>query len=162
MLGEFIVTHRDAIIANARVRVEARRSPKATEAELTSGIPIFLDQLAEALHRAGRRDVGAQDEFGRSAIRHAQAVVGMGLPVAQVVHDYGDICQAITQVALGHGLRVPTEDFKSLNLCLDDAIAAAVTEFGELRARNYGSGNGASWLSRPRDAQPFEHGNAVL
>lgn len=55
MLDRFIAVNRAALIAMAQARVGTRRIPKPTDAELTSGIPVFLDQLCEALRRALRR-----------------------------------------------------------------------------------------------------------
>ncbi len=48
MLDEFIAANRDAIILRTRARVTTRTTPKASDAELTNGIPVFLDQLIEA------------------------------------------------------------------------------------------------------------------
>src|SRR6185369_13847600 len=59
----------------------------------------------------------------------------MGLSIAQVVHDYGDICQAITEAATAHDKPISTLEFRNLNHCLDDAIAEAVTEFARERDR---------------------------
>ena len=53
-----------------------------------------------------------------------------GFTVDQVVHDYGDLCQAVTELALEKNAPVSTDEFHTLNRCLDDAIADAVTEFG--------------------------------
>jgi signal transduction histidine kinase len=52
-----------------------------------------------------------------------------GFTLEQVVRDYGDVCQAITNLA--YELREPIEvdEFRTLNRCLDNAIAGAVTEF---------------------------------
>jgi signal transduction histidine kinase len=61
--------------------------------------------------------------------------------VSQVVHDYGDICQSITELALEQNSPIGTDDFRTLNRCLDDAIAGAVTEFG--RGRNQSTLDGA-------------------
>ena len=51
-----------------------------------------------------------------------------GFTVSQVVHDYGDVCQSITDLALQLNAPINVEDFRTLNRCLDDAIASAVTE----------------------------------
>jgi signal transduction histidine kinase len=53
--------------------------------------------------------------------------------VAQVVHDYGDICQAITQAAVEKKADITAQGFETLNLCLDNAIAGAVTAFNVRR-----------------------------
>ena len=57
----------------------------------------------------------------------------MGFSVSQVVHDYGGLCQAITELAVERKAAIGAEEFQILNGCLDDAIAEAVTEFGRLR-----------------------------
>jgi signal transduction histidine kinase len=49
------------------------------------------------------------------------------------VHDYGDVCQAITELAVEVNAPISTDDFRTLNRCLDDAIAGAVTEYGRER-----------------------------
>jgi signal transduction histidine kinase len=57
----------------------------------------------------------------------------MGFSIAQVVHDYGDVCQAVTELALEQDVPIGTDDFRNLNKHLDDAIAGAVTEYHRLR-----------------------------
>ena len=47
-----------------------------------------------------------------------------------MVHDYGDVCQSITDLAVEVKTPISVEDFRTLNRCLDDAIASAVTEYG--------------------------------
>jgi ABC-type molybdenum transport system ATPase subunit/photorepair protein PhrA len=49
------------------------------------------------------------------------------------VRGYGDVCQAITETRGGIERAISSDDFRTLNRCLDDAIAAAVTEFGSER-----------------------------
>jgi hypothetical protein len=52
-----------------------------------------------------------------------------GFIIDQVVHGYGDICQSTTDLSVELGAPISTDDFRTLNRCLDNAIAAAVTEF---------------------------------
>jgi signal transduction histidine kinase len=54
--------------------------------------------------------------------------------VSQVVHDYGDICQTITALAIEQRAPIAVEEFHTLNRCLDTAIAEAVTEHARLTA----------------------------
>ena len=72
---------------------------------------------------------------------HGHDLLRQGFTVSQVVHDYGDICQTITELALEQDAPISTDDFRTLNRCLDDAIAGAVTEFG--RGRNQSTVDGA-------------------
>ena len=50
--------------------------------------------------------------------------------MTQVVHDYGDVCQSITSLAIETGAPITPDEFRTLNRCLDDAIARAVSEYG--------------------------------
>ena len=63
-------------------------------------------------------------------MHHGHELLLQGFTVSQVVHDYGDVCQAITELAVEMNAPISTDDFRMLNKCLDDAIAGAVTEFG--------------------------------
>jgi hypothetical protein len=75
--------------------------------------------------------------ISRTAVQHGHDLLLQGFTVGQVVHDYGDICQAVTDLAVEHGAPISTDDFRTLNRCLDDAIAGAVTEFGRAQAVNW-------------------------
>lgn len=130
MLFEFIVTNRDEIIRRCRVKVASRSMPPPTEEEIDYGVPVFLDQLLDALN--GR--TSGNTEIHKTALQHGHELLLQGFTVSQVVHDYGDVCQAITELAVEKDAPIATDDFRMLNRCLDDAIAGAVTEYG--RARN--------------------------
>jgi signal transduction histidine kinase len=138
VLHEFIAVHREEIIRRCRAKVATRSIPPPTEAEIDHGVPVFLDQLGNAL-RFGEI---TSPEIGRSAIRHGHDLLRQGFTVSQVVHDYGDVCQAITELAVELNAPISTDDFRTLNRCLDDAIAGAVTEYG--RERNQSSIDGES------------------
>jgi signal transduction histidine kinase len=131
MLHEFIAVHRDEIIRRCRAKVATRSIPPPTEAELEHGVPVFLDQLMDTL-RFGQT---TSPEIGRSAIKHGHDLLRQGFTVSQVVHDYGDVCQAITELAVELNAPISTNDFRTLNRCLDDAIAGAVTEYGRERTQ---------------------------
>ena len=135
MLRDFIATHRDEILARARARVSGRNAPVATEAELTRALPSFLEQLGEALRKASSNEAIDHAEITSSATVHGGQRFQQGLTVGQVVHDYGDLCQVITGLAVEQNARVSVDEFQTLNLCLDDAIAGAVTAFSHQRER---------------------------
>ena len=135
MLASFLTAHRDEIILRARARVAARASPVPSDVELTNGIPVFLDQLCEALRVAEASDVVDHEQISASAGRHGEDLLRMGLTIAQVVRDYGDVCQVITQLAIDEKAPISGEEFQTLNLCLDDAIAEAVSAYARLRER---------------------------
>ena len=135
MLADFVSSNRDAIIAGAQERVASRTAPKPSGVELKHGIPIFLDQLADALRLAQSSQVTDNEQMSKSAGKHGHELLRIGLTIGQVVHGYGDVCQTITTLAVEQKIPISTEDFRTLNLCLDDAIAGAVTTFSRLRER---------------------------
>ena len=144
MLYEFIALHRDEIIRRCRAKVASRSIPPPTEAEIDHGVPLFLEQLVAAL----RLGLPSSLEIGESAVQHGHDLLRQGFTVSQVVHDYGDICQAVTELAVELNVPISTEDFRTLNQCLDDAIAGAVTEYG--RERNQSTLDGEVARGRER------------
>ena len=135
MLHEFITSHRKEIIARCRAKVATRSIPPFSEAELTHGIPLFLDQLIDALRSGTSR--APTGDIDRSAGQHGLDLLAQGFTVSQVVHDYGDVCQTITELAGQTNAPISADDFRTLNRHLDEAIAAAVTLYereSQLRA----------------------------
>jgi signal transduction histidine kinase len=130
VLEDFIAENRDEIILRCQAKVSTRTIPPPTRAEIDHGVPLFLDQLVSALQLG----LTSSPEIGRSAILHGHDLLLRGFTVSQVVHDYGDVCQSITELAVETNATISAEDFRTLNRCLDEAIAGAVTEYG--RGRN--------------------------
>jgi signal transduction histidine kinase len=135
MLYEFITMHRDAIEARTRDRVRGRPWPSISREEIEYGVPLFLTQLSETLRCEATATPFAADAIGNAAARHGAELLGAGFNVAQVVHDYGDICQAVTEIALEQQAPITVEEFHTLNRCLDTAIAEAVAEHTRLSAQ---------------------------
>jgi hypothetical protein len=144
VLHEFIAVNRDEIIQRCRAKVATRSIPPPTEVEIDHGVPVFLEQLRNAL-RLGET---TSPEISTSAIRHGHDLLLQGFTVSQVVHDYGDVCQAITELAVELNAPISTEDFRILNRCLDDAIAGAVTEYGRERTQSGIDGESARGSER--------------
>jgi signal transduction histidine kinase len=137
-LHEFVIANREEIILRCRAKVATRAIPPPTEAEIDHGVPLFLEQLVEAL-RLGH---SSSQQMSSSAVLHGHDLLRQGFTVSQVVHDYGDVCQSITELATETGAPIGTDDFRMLNGCLDSAIASAVTEYG--RARHQSTLDGAT------------------
>lgn len=134
MLSEFVATNRDAIIATARAKVSARPAPRASSVELETGVPLFLDQLITTLREQEATGAESGDcDIRLSATQHGKALQAIGFTAAQVIHDYGDICQAITGLAVALDAPITAREFHTFNRCLDAAMAEAVTEFGHRR-----------------------------
>jgi hypothetical protein len=111
------------LFVSAGPRWPGARFRHPTQAEIDHGVPVFLDQLGDAL----RLGLMSSPEIGRSALQHGHDLLQQGFTVSQVVHDYGDICQAITELAVELNAPISTADFRTLNRCLDDAIARAAS-----------------------------------
>jgi hypothetical protein len=126
VLEKFVVAHRHEIIVRCRHKVSTRSAPPATPAEIEHGVPVFLDQLLDEL-RAGLTDRDTQ--ISNTAAEHGHDLLVQGFTPAQVVHDYGDVCQVITEMITEKDARISADDFRMLNRCLDDAIAAAITQY---------------------------------
>ena len=134
MLHEFLTLHREQILARTRAKVATRMAPRPTQDELEHGVPLFLDQLAETLRFEQANPARSTSaEMARGAQRHGGELRLAGFTVGQVVHGYGDVCQAVTELAMELDLPISADEFKTLNRCLDEAIAQAVTEFGRQR-----------------------------
>jgi len=136
MLYEFITTYRDPIIARAREKLTDRPWPLVSTSELDHGVPLFLTQLCDTLRYETTPTPLSQKIIGDSASQHGRELRALGFNISQVVHDYGDICQAITEVAVEQHLPITTEEFHTLNRCLDTAIAEAVTEHARITAES--------------------------
>ena len=134
MLHTFIALNRDEIIARTRERVRNRPWPSVAPGEVEHGVPLFLTQLAETLRLELTSAPFPADAIGAAAARHGGDLLRSGFTVSQVVHDYGDICQTITAIAVEQSAPITVEEFHTLNRCLDTAIAEAVTEHARLSA----------------------------
>ena len=134
MLHEFLTVYRESIIARTRAKLKARPWPSASTHELEHGVPLFLSQLSETLRRELSATPFASNAIGNSTARHGADLLALGFTLSAVVHDYGDICQAVTELALEQHAPITTAEFHTLNRCLDTAIAEAVTEHGRVSA----------------------------
>jgi signal transduction histidine kinase len=135
VLYEFITMHRTAIVARTTDRIRGRPWPSVSGREIEHGVPLFLTQLSETLRLEATAAPFSSDAIGSSAARHGAELLAAGFTVAQVVHDYGDICQAITEIAVEQHAPITVEEFHTLNRCLDTAIAEAVMEHARLTAQ---------------------------
>ena len=139
MLHEFLTSNRTELVSRCRNKVAGRLSPTEIPLALDHGVPLFLQQLVETLRHEQREPPGATlepepspaaTEIGRAATVHGAELLRLGYTVDQVVHDYGDVCQAVTELASEEHAPISTDEFRTLNRCLDNAIADAVTSFG--------------------------------
>jgi len=142
-LDLFLTDNRTELIERTRAKVVSRSSGPAAAAELEHGVPLFLSQLTAALEEQGlggteestRVSHAAHPAIGESAALHGVELLKFGFTIEQVVHDYGDVCQAVTELAEEHRVTLSIAEFHTLNRCLDNAIAGAVSAWSQERDR---------------------------
>jgi hypothetical protein len=142
MLHEFLTSNRDELIRRCQSKVRRRDTPPATPVELDNGVPLFLGQLVAALRHeqeypaASPLGSASAIENTRTAALHGRELLALGYTVAQVVHGYGDICQSVTELAAEKNATVTVEEFHTFNRLLDNAIADAVSSYGDHRDKS--------------------------
>lgn len=112
MLHDFLSLHRDQLITRCIAKTAKRSAPSAHDKDLEFGIPLFLDQVIKTLEMEQSASIQQSmavsgiaggpshfSELGAAATRHGRELSLNGFTVEQVVHDYGDLCQAITDLA---------------------------------------------------------------
>ena len=144
MMSAFLANNRDDLIERCKAKVAMRPKRAATPEQLSNGVPLFLAQLqktfeaedgaggaAESVRISGESGGGTLtvSEMGVGATAHGKELLNLGFTVDQVVHDYGDLCQAITELAFERDAPFSIDEFRTLNRCLDNAIASAVSAF---------------------------------
>lgn len=143
MMHDFLCSNRDELVTRCREKVSRRPHRSATSRQLNRGVPMFLEQLIRTLrmeqseHPMLSREISglaggiapSLSEVGETAAQHGRELLQLGFSVNQVVHDYGDLCQSITDLADERDAPFEVDEFRTLNRCLDNAIADAVTEF---------------------------------
>jgi signal transduction histidine kinase len=132
-LHQFLIDHRQQILSESESRtiaLIALAALRPSSEHLRSGLPIFLDQLIAVLAKE-IPVIGAPEELQimESAGSHGKELLRLGYTLTHVVHSYGAMCQAITEIASKTKAAVTALEFHHLNRCLDIAIAGAVTEF---------------------------------
>lgn len=106
-------------------------------------VSVFLDQLTDTLHTehgtpskslktaAKLNSPAPAVEMSRSATRHGRELRDSNLTIDAVVRNYGSVCQAITGHAIDANAAINAAEFRTLNWCLDEAIAQAVIAYTE-------------------------------
>jgi hypothetical protein len=142
MLHEFLTSNRNELVKRVRHASGTRVESALSAATLDRGVPLFLKQLTSILRNEQQTDVrpaegqssvllggDGRSEIGRTAALQGAELLRLGYSLDQVVHGYGDVCQAITNLAVEKAAPITTDEFRTLNRCLDNAIADAVSAF---------------------------------
>ena len=145
MLHEFLSTHRAVLIERCSAMAASRSDSEGPALEFAHGIPVFLSQLVatlaleptiQVITLAPTRDAA----LSATAALHGRDVFEEGLPIGYLVRGYGDVCQVITKLAFEAGAAISIEEFRTFNRCLDNAIAAAVSEYASYIPESHANG----------------------
>jgi hypothetical protein len=144
VLQEFLTLHRAELIERCKSKAALRFAPRGDhEAMPPNGVPLILDQLIETLRAehvtAVRHNMQICGRSGPSKARplrtdeaasqHGTELLRNGFPVEEVVYGYGDLCQAVTDLAVERNATIQSHEFRSFNGCLDKAIADALISY---------------------------------
>lgn len=127
MFYQFLETHETEILALAEEKTIALAGPLASSKELKRGLPVFYKNLMAYIKAVDHGS--AQSEITFSAAQHGRELLRLHYSLSHVVHAYGAMCQSITELAQRWNANISSASFNELNMCLDLAIAAAVSEF---------------------------------
>ncbi len=157
MLKEFLAENESEILKLTEGKTLELSGVRPTSVQLKQGLPIFFKQLLSVLaaEAAGTDEkneidkpalIKAANESDEPALAKAslhpqdakmaveagiqgKELFRLGYTFSHVVHAYGSMCQAITQIATEKKATITPAEFNNLNRCLDVAIAGAVTEY---------------------------------
>lgn len=142
MLHDFLTLNRNELIGRCAEKAASRRANPGGTTAMDHGVPLFLQQLIDILclekstlkrDVAGAEPTPAPTDIGRAAALHGAEMLDKGFSIDQLVHGYGDVCQSITDMAVECNEPVSPDEFRTLNRCLDNAIADAVTSYSSIR-----------------------------
>jgi hypothetical protein len=131
-LLEFLKANENAILARSEEKTSTLAGEHRGLKTPKSGLPIFFHQLLHVLQQMRLDEAhsdGCDVEVEKSAGVLGKEAQHLGYTLSHLVHAYGAICQAITEIAIEENLAITTQEFRVLNRCLDNAIAGAVTVF---------------------------------
>lgn len=133
MLSELLAQNREELLHRAGQRLASRAVAPTVEPELVAGLASFLDQLQRSLLIADAHQQPESSALLRTARLRGGDFFRLGLTAARIVEDYGDLCEVVTGFANERQTPISNAEFRTLKLCLDEATAAGVTEYGRLR-----------------------------
>ncbi len=160
MLHEFLLDNEKEILALTEKKARDLAGAGPTSEQLEQGLPIFYkqlmgvlkleldvtaistvakDRMAQAARESDEPAMAAasgrhgEEELAKSAGKHGSELLRLGYTLSHVVHAYGAMCQSINDLAMSKHTEISSNEFRTLNQCLDVAIAGAVTEFATQR-----------------------------
>jgi len=126
-LKKLLTDHRKEILTISEQKIRALAGGLGTSRKLQRGPPLFHTQLIKFLNK--KYDVTPPTAMRLDAAASGKECLRLGYSLSHVVHSYGAVCQAITEVATRDNWRFTPNEFNALNKCLDVAISCAVSEY---------------------------------
>lgn len=127
MLHDFLGKYRKEILFLSEQKTLSLAGLRGGSEQLKQGLPLFYDQLIKVLEQ--KLNSNPPEALLLAAAEHGKEFLRLGYSLSHVVHAYGAMCQAITELATIKNAKISSNEFNILNGCLDVAIAAAVSEF---------------------------------
>ena len=148
MLHQFLASHRESLLEQSAILSGFHTDRSPEQIASLAQIYIFFDQLiatlqsedtahipVEAPTLAGKKMPSIESRMSASASVHGSDLRTLGFTIEEVVRNYGGLCQAITSAASDIDEPIHAAEFRTMNRCLDDGIAQAVTSFSRLETR---------------------------
>ena len=126
-LQDFLVDNRESILNLCNEKTAQLAGLLGTSKQLRLGLPLFYEQLIIILKE--KIEINSSKDMIYAANMHGKELFQMGYTLSHVVHAYGAMCQAITEIATQKHARISSQEFNVLNASLDVAISTAVSEF---------------------------------
>jgi hypothetical protein len=144
MLHLLLTSHRTSLLEQCVILsgIQFKHTPEQVAS--LGQISIFLDQLILTLQsedpaymgpdsgEAVKETPSIKTQMFDSAKKHGGDLQTLGFTIEEVVRSYGGLCQAITTLAVDRDVPIAASEFRTMNRCLDDGIAEAVTSFSRL------------------------------
>lgn len=127
VLQNFLEQNRKEILLLSEEKTRQLAGSREESQVLNTGLPLFYEQLIKVLHE--RLSDNPPEEMLLTAAKHGKEFLRLGYSLSHVVHAYGAMCQAITELATMKNAKISASEFNVLNGCLDVAIASAVSEY---------------------------------
>ena len=127
MLNEFLHKYRSEILDLTEEKTKKIAGVRLESKQLKMGLPLFYEQLIKVFEK--KMIIHPPTEMVVTAASHGREFLLLGYTLSHVVHSYGSMCQAITELATMKSANISASEFNILNGCLDIAIASAVSEF---------------------------------
>ena len=128
MLDTFIDANRYEIVGRC-LRALQRRYPDRADEDLSHGFASFVDEVIIALRENASDSSGSAAPGESNAAEHAIARKRQGFDLSRVIHDYGLVCDSISELLNRCDEQPSAREFQILNRCIDEAVSQAAEAF---------------------------------